>query len=391
MTLADLVYIDSTGFHFADYPSFLQFFQDGYKGIYGADTYLEPDSQDGQNIGITAKASYDCSAMGAALYNSFSPVTAQGVGLSRNVKINGITRRAATHSTVDLVLVGQAGTLISNGIATDSLNQKWLIPVTTIPGPGTITVTATASDVGAINAGANTITNIFTPTLGWQTVNNPAAATPGVAVESDAELRLRQIQSTANPSLTVLEGTIGAVANVTGVTAVRGYENDTGATDANGIPAHKFSIVASGGDSVAVAQAIADHKTPGTGTYGTTPELVFDSHGMPIIINFFRPTIVTIGVEVTIAADDTYSSDFATLIKQAVAGVVNSFGIGNEVLITKLYAPAYLNGSAPGQTYDLVGIRIKKNAGSFGTINVPILFNEQAFCDPLVNVTVIVT
>lgn len=392
MTVNDLVFIDSTGYHVADFPAFLAFVQDGYRAIYGADVYLEADSQDGQFLAVLAKSLYDTAVLGAAVYNSFSPVSAQGTGLSRVVKINGLNRISATHSTVDLDLVGQAGTVITNGVAQDSLGQKWDIPSpTTIPGGGAITITATAQTIGAVAALPNTITLIFTPTLGWQTVNNPSAATLGVPVESDAELRARQAQSTANPSLTVLDGTIGAVANVPGVTNVRGYENDTGSTDGNGLPAHSISIVVSGGDSMAVAQAIQIHKTPGTQTYGTTDETVFDSHGMPLVIHFYRPTTATIGVEITIAVDDTYSSDYEDLIKDAVAAVINEIGIGNTVLITKLYAPAYLNNTAPSESYDVVLLQIKKNAGSYGTSNISINFNELPFCDPLTDVTVIVT
>lgn len=389
--ITDLVFIDATGYHFSDYPSFLAWLTERYQAIYGADTYLEPDSQDGQFLAVLAKAFYDTAALGASVFNSFSPVTAQGVGLSRVVKINGLNRRAATHSTVDVEIVGQTGTTITGGIAIDTLEQKWDIPTTTIPGGGTITVTAVAQDLGAINAESDTVNRIFTPTLGWQTVNNPAAATPGVAVETDAALRLRQAQSTANPSLTVLDGTVGGVANLPGVTDVRGYENDTNSTDSNTLPPHSISIVASGGDSMEIAQEIALHKTPGTATYGTTSELVYDAHGMPLTIHFYRPTVVTITCTVTIAATVSYSSDYEDLIKQAVADVINGFGIGGDVLITKLYAPAYLNNTPPGLTYDVATLEIGKNMAPQSTINIPIAFNEKPVCDPLTDVTVIVT
>src|SRR6185503_10030857 len=96
-----------------------------------------------------------------------------------------------------------------------------------------------------------------------------------------AELRARQVVSTALPSLSVMDGTVGAVANVTGVTRFKGYENDTGSADVNGIPAHSISIVAEGGDSQEIADAIARHKTPGTGTYGTTSVTTYDAQGVP--------------------------------------------------------------------------------------------------------------
>ncbi len=391
MQITDLVYIDSTGYHFADYPTFLEWRKQQYRDIYGADVYLESDSQDGQLLAIQAKSDYDTAALGAAVYNSFSPVTAQGLGLARNVKINGLTKRSATHSTADVLIVGQAGTVITGGVVVDTLSQKWDVPTTTIPGGGEITVTVTAQELGALSAEADTINTIFTPTRGWQTVNNPDAATIGAAVETDAELRIRQAQSTANPSLTVLDGTIGGVANLEGVTKVRGYENDTGSTDSDGIPAHKISIVVLGGDATEIAEEIALHKTPGTGTYGSTTETVYDAHDMPLEIKFYRPTAVTITATITISVNSSWSNDFADLIKQAVADTINGNRIGDDVLITKLYAPAYLTGTAASQSFDIATIEIGKNADPQAGINIELAFNENAECDPEVDVEVVIT
>lgn len=391
MQISDLVYIDETGYHYADYPTFLEYEKQKYRGIYGADVYLEDDSQDGQLIAIRAQGNFDMAAVGASTYNSFSPSTAQGVGLARNVKINGIVKRVATNSTVDLDIGGTAGTTITSGVATDNLNQKWNLPLTVIiPLSGTITVTATAAVAGAIAGAATTITKIFTPTQGWQTVNNPTAATLGVPIESDAELRGRQTVSTANPSKTVFEGTNGAVKNVSGVTAERGYENDTNITDGDGIPAHMISIVVAGGDDTDIAQAIMEHKGPGCGTYGTTSIEVFDEEGMPSIINFYRPTQVTIKVEVTIDPLAGYLTGYEELIKSSVADYINSLGIGNDVLITKLYIPANLAGRFEGDTFDILTLKIAKNADPLGTANLDLAFNELAVCNAATDVTVVI-
>jgi uncharacterized phage protein gp47/JayE len=391
MAIADLIYVDATGFHYPDYPTVLQYLTDEYKAIYGADTYLAPDSQDGQWLAIQALAIFDTMQVAAAVYSSFSPLTAQADALSRNVKINGIKRRVATFSTADLLIIGTAGTVIANGQAEDTLSQKWNLPASvTIPPGGSITVTATAAEIGSITAGPNTINKIATPTLGWQSVDNAAAATIGDPVETDAELRRRQTFSTALPSLTVLDGTIGAVASVPGVTRFRGYENDSDVTDANGIPAHSIAIVAEGGDQQAIGDAIAIKKTPGTGTYGTTTVTTYDQYGLPNLIDFFRPTPATIGVEVTIQALTGYTTSYADQIAAAVAASIQALDIGDDVLITKLYVPANLPGTQAGATFDITQLRIKKNAGAFGTSNLTLAFNEVAECDPAVDVAVIV-
>ena len=70
MPLSDLAYIDAEGFHFPDYPAVLAFYQQAYRDIYGADTYLEADSQDGQWVAVQALAAYDCMALAASVYNA---------------------------------------------------------------------------------------------------------------------------------------------------------------------------------------------------------------------------------------------------------------------------------------------------------------------------------
>lgn len=392
MPISDLVYVDATGYHYADYPTFLAYVQNGYKTIYGEDIVITPDSQDGQELAVQAQDLFDTAAIGAAIYNSFSPASAQGAGLARNVRINGIIKRVATKSTVDVDIVGTVGTTITDGIVEDTLNQKWLLPASVvIPIAGTITVTATAEIAGAVEAAINTVNKIFTPTRGWQTVNNAAAATAGVPVETDAELRARQALSVANPSLTVFDGTIGAVDNVDGVTDVRGYENDTGSTDSNGLPAHSIAIVVAGGDAMEIAQVIALHKTPGTRTDGTTTETVYDSHGMPLDIHFYRPTQVTIKVQITVKALAGFTSGYEDLIAAALAAYISVIGIGNDVLITKLYVPGNLPGTPAGLTFDITDLQIAKNSDPLGTANLDLAFNEIAVCDAVADVTVVVT
>lgn len=382
MAVSNLVYIDETGYHFADYPTFLEYLQDEYRAIYGPDVYLESDSQDGQLISVFAQALFDTAALGASVYNAFSPSTAQGVGLSRNVKINGIRRKIATNSSVDLVIIGQVGTTINNGQVDDTLGQRWLLPTSVvIPLTGTITVTAIAEGVGDISAAANTVNKIATPTLGWQSVNNPLAAVEGAAVETDFELRQRQRVSTALPSLTVLDGTIGAVANIEGVTRYRGYENDTNITDGDGIPPHSISLVVEGGDTQAIGDTIALKKTPGTGTYGTTSVLTTDQYGIPNTINFFRPTNVPITIEITLQALPGYTTGYEDQIKSGVAAMINGLRIGDDVYISKIYTPANLPGLEAGGTYDIVSIEISRDGDPVAPANLTIAFNEAATSD----------
>ncbi|UIY58262.1 baseplate J/gp47 family protein [Burkholderia cepacia] len=393
MTLTTLApTIDANGITAPTYAEAFAFLQDQFRSIYGADTYLEPDSQDGQLLGVFAKAISDVNSVAIAIYRSFSPATAQGDALSSNVKINGIAKKSASYSSADLVLIGQAGKTITNGAAKDTNGVQWMLPATvTIPPSGTITVTATCATIGDVSARAGTINQIATPVLGWQSVTNPADAAEGAPVESDAALRQRQTVSTALPSLTVLDGIVGAVANVPGVTRYVAYENDTSSTDANGIPSHSISLVVEGGDATAIANAIAAKKTPGAGTFGTTSIVVADIYGRPITISFFRPTGAPIEATVTIKALGGYTTQAGQQIQQAVSDYINGVQIGGGLSGSVEWGDALTaaNSVGGGVTFKLSGLTLTGPRGA-GTPDVALLFNEAASCTPA-NVTLVVT
>lgn len=384
--------IDANGISAPSYADVLDYLQQQFRSIYGADVYLGNDSQDGQFLGVLALAISDANAATIAAYNSFSPLTGQGNGLSSNVKINGISRAVATNSQVDLKVVGQSGTVITQGIARDVAGYSWALPATvTIPPAGEITVTATCTEVGAISAGIGQVNVIATPTKGWQSVTNPSAADPGAPVETDSALRQRQQVSVALPSRTVLEGTTGAVANIVGVTRLATYENDTNATDANGIPAHSISLVVEGGDAAAIAQAIADKKTPGTGTYGTTAQTVTDIYGRPLTIRFYRPTYQALSVTVSLKALSGYSSITGALVQQAVSDYINSVEIGGGLSKSVEWADAITaaNSVPNNSTFKITALTLTGPGGA-GTPDVPLAFNQAAQCTPA-SVTLTVT
>lgn len=246
--------VTAQGISAPDYQTILTKITGFFQQIYGTDAYIEPDSKDGQMVALVALAIHDANNTAIAVYNSYSPSTALTDALSRNVKINGISRKGETRSTVDLVLTGTTGTTITNGSVRDDNGIVWNLPATTtIDGNP---VTATCNTPGAVAALTGTITKINTPTRGWVSVNNPAAATVGAAAETDAELRIRQTQSVALPSLTPFDAVDGALANISGVTRHKLYENDTGTVDANGLPAHSISVIVDGGDATTIAQTI---------------------------------------------------------------------------------------------------------------------------------------
>lgn len=383
--------VTAAGISAPSFPDILQSLQTSFRLIFGSDAYVEPDSQDGQWISIIASAINDSNNTAIAVYNSFSPITAQGVGLSLVVKINGIARHVPTNSTADLTIVGVFGTTITNGKIGDILGNRWSLPASvTIPAGGLVVITATCDVAGAVSAPAASITNILTPTLGWQTANNVNPATIGAPVETDAALRQRQSVSTALTAETPLKAILGSVASLTGVLRIAADDNDTGTTDANGVPAHSLAMIVEGGDAQAIAQAIFDKKGPGAQTYGTTTETVVDPFGVPKAVNFYRPTPVAIAMEISLHPLAGYASTFGDAVEQAAVDYVNSLSIGDDVVTTRLYVPCNLYFGAGSSTFEITLIRIKKvSGGSFSTADIVIAFNEVASA-ALGNVTLLI-
>jgi uncharacterized phage protein gp47/JayE len=386
MTSPIAPYITKAGIVVHDYAACLAWLQDQYRSIYGQDIYLGNDSQDGQWIAIQARAYADCNAAAGAVYNAFSPATAQGEGLSSVVKINGIKRALPSSSTCDVTIVGIAGITITNGQITDVNNTTWLLPASvTIPPAGQITVTATCATPGAIVAAPGTLTKIKTPVYGWQTVTNAAAASVGQPVERDPALRARQSQSVAAPSSTILDGVLAAIAGISGVTRLRGYENNTDVADANGIPAKNVAILVEGGDAFAIGTAMAK-LTPGVPTLGEITQTIISAKGSSRVLKFSRPTQATIGVALTVKALTGWSTSIQPIVAQAVADYINTLRIGENVRYFDVAIPAKIIGSPYASAFSLSAMTLRKNAGAPGTADIPIAYNEVPVCTPA-NVT----
>lgn len=383
--------LTATGLSIPSYNDVYNSLVASYQAIYGSDVYIEPDSQDGQWIAIQAKAINDSNKAALALYQAYSPTYAQGVGLDANVQLNGLQRLASTNSQAVGNVTGTAGYTITNGVVQDVNQQLWNLPATvTIPVGGSITVTVTAQNPGAIAAGVGQINKIYNPQLGWQSFTNTAVATPGAPVETDGQLRTRQKASVALPANTVIESIYAAIGQVTGVLRYWVYENSLKTTDANGAPGNCFYAVVEGGDVLTIAQAIGSKKPPGIQSYGTTTETVTDSKGMMTPISFFVLTDVPIYFAVTIKQLTGYTSTVGNDIINALVNFCSGLAIGDDVYQAQAAAVASLMASTDSETFYLVSLDLGTTASPTGTANIPIAFNQAASCTAA-NITLTVT
>lgn len=353
-----------------------------FQAIYGSDIYILPDSQDGQWLGVLAQAIYDSGQAAVKVFQNFSPTFAQGVGLSSLVKLTGITRAVPTNSTATVSIGGHANATIVDGVVADDAGNLWNLPSSvTIPGGGTIDVTATAQAPGAIGAITGAIHVINNPQLGWQTVTNAAAATPGAPVETDATLRVRQYKSTAISALGIRESIFAIVSNLTGVTSVTVHDNDTGATDADGVPAHSIAVIVGGGTIQSIVDAIGENKPPGAQTYGTTSGVYTDQYGLTTPINFYILAEVPIYYAVTIQPLDGFDSvNTPGLIQKALASFTNQLDIGEDVYFSQAMSAAGLPDATgrPNNTFYITSFFLGTTPAPTLTANLVIAFNAQA-------------
>ena len=101
--------ISAAGIDAPDFAKILAVLNERVREIFGDDIYIEPDSQDGQLLGVYSLALSDLNAAAVAVYNAFSPATAQGNGLSSVVKINGLRRKFDVQAYVERWLGPAAG------------------------------------------------------------------------------------------------------------------------------------------------------------------------------------------------------------------------------------------------------------------------------------------
>jgi uncharacterized phage protein gp47/JayE len=379
-------YIDETGFHYPTYQDIVDDMVNGAKSIFGDDIYLENDSADYQLISIFALKTYDTLQGIAMAYNSRSPVTAVGVGLDGVVKINGIARKPGSRSTADVVITGTPYTQIVNGSVTDANGTVWNLPANvSIPTSGSVTVTATCSEVGPVAASAGELVNINTPTYGWLSVTNPAPAVPGELQETDGELRVRQTASVAGPSQTMLAGTYAAIAAIDNVQRLAVYENDTNSAAVNvetnpyGLPPHSITCVVEGGDTETIADAILRHKGVGCYTNGDISTSITDAGGYANVIRFYRPTAVPIHVTVTLTPYSGYLSTMADEVKQAIYDYLTGFDISADVSVSLLTGVAIaVNPDVKHPNFGVASVRIGRTAGSQAASDISIGYKEVA-------------
>lgn len=370
-------YIDELGMHVPTYNDILKDLLDSMKQIFGTDIYLDEDSMDYQQISIFAKKIYDTNSLALLVYNNRTANTSVGVGLDNLCALVGIKRKPATYSECQLTITGDPGTVITGGKANDG-TYNWNLPdEVTIPSNGTIIVQATCETSGYITAAPNTINTIATPLYGWIGVTNQYAATPGKNVESDANLRARYYVSTMLPAVSIFDSMLASLSSITDVKRVKGYENDTNQTSAEGFPPHSVTFVVEEGDDGQIAEMIYNKKTPGCYTNGTTDVEILSEAGNVTHIRFYRPTYKNVWVKVNITKLAGYNDSVVDKIKKALVDYIKSADIHDtiyrQILISVVIGQLT---STTSPEFSVTDVQISTDGSAYSQNDLALAFNE---------------
>lgn len=335
-------YVTSTGIVVADTSTTLTEVQDEYKSAFGADLDLTASTPQGILIEAETLSRSGIANVIVQSVNQFNPNYAGGIFLDALCALSGITRIAATYTTVTATITGISGTLLPSGsLATTTTGDDFeLLTATTIPISGTIDAVFQAVNAGAIPALSGTLTTIKTGVIGWETITNSANGVTGVNEQSDEDLRTFRNNTLSSQAVQTTEAIISALYQVDGVQSLTFRENTASTTqtiDTISMVAHSIWCCVNGGTDLVIAQCILDNKSAGSNFNGSVSVPVTAMSGQIIDVLFDRPIVVNMLVKITVKISNSYSvtsQQIAQQITDYANGVVDGelgFVVGGSV------------------------------------------------------------
>lgn len=281
--------------------------------------------------------------VGEANYNGFDPDNAEDLSFVALCALTGTKRRGASKGVVLATCGFDGGQTYAPGALVAHVvgfaDNRWVnrdTVVTTSPGSYTNLVfeAETAGAVGFCNAA--TLTVIAQTATGWNSIANPAAATPGQDIETIEALSIRREQELQISDAGPLPAIRAKVSRVPGVLQVKAQENKTDYWTA--LPPHSYRMIvwdgiAPAADNNAIAQAIVDSGCAGIQSVGVSSGTATDADGNSVVVRFDRATAVLIYVDVAIVGSPVG-------VAEAIVAEGTKLNVGDDVILDKLRGAA---------------------------------------------------
>lgn len=338
-----------------------------YDGQFGRAVRKDARSVFGQVIGVQTGSFAALWELLELLVWGRDPRRATGAQLDAVCALFGVSRKAATYSTVTLTLTGDEGTVIVAGkIASASdgtsryavlsdatlvLATDWLptaavstgayrhtdgriyyaitggVTSSTAPtltdaypetetdgtvewiyvgeGDSYVTADCQATESGAVGGSAYQVGTISTPVSGWSGVLNIEDAMIGSAIETDDALRVRFKASLHTAAAKAnIDSIRGALLALESVEEAFVFENVEHDTNADGIPGHAIEAVVTGSATdEEIGEVLLAYTSAGIKTYGNTTVSIADSRGFAHSIQYTVPEDLDVYLAVTIEAN----------------------------------------------------------------------------------------
>lgn len=329
---------------------------------------------------------------------------ANGQALDFLTALIGVRRRDASFSYGEIVFsrsspastdyVIPRGTVIQTDNRFDPIRFKTKQTEVLQSGETEIAIPIEAEEAGVrSNLGSNTLVIVPKPPSGIEEATNPDQTIGGAERETDDELRERAKQELADGAKATAAALVAGAKAVDGVASVTIFTNDTNVdeTDQGGLPDHSFELVVEGGEPEDIGQVILETKAAGdtsySGAYGTTVNTTGTlSNGQSFDIQFSRPTLVQIYVDMDISVNEEYEGDDAVRdsIVTYLGGLLSTgnktagqLNVGQEVLMGEIkYAIRSVRG-----VYDIQDLKVGITSPPTGDSNINIEPSENATAD----------
>lgn len=317
----------------------------------------------------------------AEISNQVDPDTSSGRWQDAIGRIYFIERISASGTVVTGTCRGKVGTVIPAGsIAEDTSGYRYYsLKEVTIGSGATVSVDFQCSTTGPIACPAGALSKIFRAQIGWDSITNKTAGTPGVDVESRADFEFRRRNSVAANAVNSPQSILASVLGVENVLDAYVKDNDKNTDITFGVtnfPIAKNSVCVSvaGGDPAAVADAIWKKKSLGCSYTGNTTFTVEDRDGYEApypeyVVSWLTPTASAVYYKVQISANDQLPYDIEGSVRQAVISAFNGQDGGSRARIAStIYAGRYYAGvSALDSNVNILSITLGLSATALST------------------------
>lgn len=299
-----------------------------------------------------------------AVYGGLDLSTASGTTLDYLAQLIGLTRQDPTYSTATIQATATgagdatftAGTIVAVEGNEDVTFE--VISTTVISSSTTGDVLLRATETGALAAPALslnenglevTITNL-------DSFSNAEDAQLGTDLETDSEFRSRIQAAQAKLGTGTETGVVADVLTaVNDLSEVKVLTNRTRVVDANGLPGNSVEVIVRENEATddEVAQAVYEAVPigilpvgfqDGPSSSAASGTAVDSVTGQAHTIEFSRAEDREVIVSATIERNSNITggdTELLTTLRTAVAAYINGLGIGEEVTLSKLYAPLY--------------------------------------------------